>query len=149
MTASAERPRPEILETLTAGIAELTSSEAWRRYLDVQRRFYRYSFANTLLISLQRPDATHVAGFHAWRKLGRHVLAGERGIAILAPCIYPSRRGQEATDDPSDETPGRVLRGFRVVHVFDPLSRESPGRAIVVDDQQPTAWGGAEEGTLG
>jgi hypothetical protein len=46
--------------------------------IDVQRRLYRYSFANTLLISLQRPEATQVAGFHAWRKLGRHVLAGER-----------------------------------------------------------------------
>jgi hypothetical protein len=70
--------KTEILATLAEGVARLTSSDEWRAWLDVQSRFHRYSFGNTLLIALQRPDATQVAGFHAWLRLGRHVRKGER-----------------------------------------------------------------------
>ena len=65
--------RTDLLATLADGVAGLTSSTAWRAWLDVQRRFHRYSWGNTLLIACQRPDATRVAGFHAWLRLGRHV----------------------------------------------------------------------------
>jgi len=89
--------------------------------IDVQRRFYRYSFSNTLLISLQRPDATRVAGFHAWRGMGRAVRKGERGIAILAPCVYRRAKKDEVDGEPQDE---RVLRGFKVAYVFDVAQTE-------------------------
>ena len=106
--------RPEILDSLTEGIATLTSSENWRRHLDCQRRFHSYSFGNVILIHRQAPDATRVAGFNTWLKLNRHVRRGERGIAILAPCIYKS----DQEDDDQGEA-RRVVRGFKVAHVFD------------------------------
>ncbi len=109
--------RDRLLEELTTGIAELTTSERWQHFLDVQSRFHRYSFLNTLAIQLQRPDeATQVAGFHTWRRLGRRVRKGEKGIAILAPVV----RRVRVEDDNGDK---HVLVGaptaFRVVHVFD------------------------------
>ena len=107
----------ELLATLADGVADLTSSTAWRAWLDVQRRFHRYSWGNTLLIAAQCPDATRVAGFHAWLRLGRHVRKGEHGIAILAP-VVPRLRVVDA--DSGDE---RLVAGrphaFRVAHVFD------------------------------
>jgi antirestriction protein ArdC len=106
--------RPEILDSLTEGIAALTTSENWRRHLDCQRRFHGYSFGNVVLIHRQAPGATRVAGFNTWLRLGRHVRRGERGIAILAPCIYKS----DHEDDDQGEV-RRVLRGFKVAHAFD------------------------------
>ena len=104
-------------DRLVRAVASITSGEDWRRMLDVARRFHTYSPSNVFLILAQRPDATHVAGFNTWRKLGRRVKAGEHGIAILAPCLYRSRRGDGEVAEDAEES--RVLRGFRVVHVFD------------------------------
>ena len=113
---------------LTAAVDDLAHSDAWRRMLDVAARLPTYSPSNVLLIAVQRPEATRVAGFRAWKSLGRHVLKGEKGIAILAPCLY---RGSDTAEKqvrqmPSgevsataQETAQRELRGFRVVHVFD------------------------------
>ena len=82
-------------------------------------RFHRYSFGNCMLIALQNPDATHVAGFTRWKQLGRHVKKGERGIAILAPLVI-RRKVEETQDDGTQETVHmRALSGFKVVHVFD------------------------------
>ncbi len=63
--------REDVLAHLTAGIESLTTSESWRAHLGVQARFHRYSFSNALLISAQDPDASRVAGFATWKKLGR------------------------------------------------------------------------------
>lgn len=93
-------------------------SETLVRYLDTMSRFHRYSFGNCLLIALQNPCATLVAGFHKWKELGRSVKKGEHGIAILAPLV--SRKKVEAEESEEDKDHARrVLRGFRVVHVFD------------------------------
>ena len=83
--------------------------------LQTASKFHRYSFSNILLIQLQRPDATLVAGFNKWRSLNRCVRKGEKGLAILAPCKYKTKI---ETDDGEDKTLQQV-RGFRVVHVFD------------------------------
>ena len=107
----------ELLATLADGVAELTNSTAWRAWLDVQRRFHRYSWGNTLLIAAQRPDATRVAGFHAWLRLGRHVRKGEHGIAILAP-VVPRLRVVDADSGDERWVAGRP-HAFRVAHVFD------------------------------
>jgi len=106
-----------MLDVLAAGIAQLTSSKGWKGWLDMQSRFYRYSFGNVLLIQVQRPDATHVAGFHAWRRLGRQVRKGERAIWILAPL----RRRVAVRSDHANETSevNRALAGFRAAAVFD------------------------------
>ena len=101
----------ELVDKLTEGIADLTSSVQWRRYLDFQARFRRYSAGNVLLILAQRPDATRVAGFRSWRDHGRTVRKGERALWILAPMV---RAGKG--DDP--ETAPRLC-GFKWVPVFD------------------------------
>jgi antirestriction protein ArdC len=107
----------ELLATLADGVADLTNSTAWRAWLDVQRRFHRYSWGNTLLIAAQRPDATRVAGFHSWLRLGRHVRKGEHGIAILAP-VVPRLRVVDGESGDEKWVAGRP-HAFRVAHVFD------------------------------
>lgn len=101
-----------------AGELEAGRSDTLQRYLDMMARFHRYSWSNVLLIQSQRPDATHVAGFHRWHELGRSVRKGEKGIMILAPVVVKEK----------DTVPGlepirsdQVLRlaGFRTTHVFD------------------------------
>ena len=132
MDAAAAAERTDRLtllhQQLTMAVDDLAHSDAWRRMLDVAARLPTYSPSNVLLIAVQRPEATRVAGFRAWKSLGRHVVKGEKGIAILAPCLY---RGQDTAEKqvrqmPSgeasvtgQETAQRELRGFRVVHVFD------------------------------
>ena len=113
----ASTTRTDLLATLADGVAGLTSSTAWQAWLDVQRRFHRYSWGNTLLIACQRPDATRVAGFHAWLRLGRHVCKGEHGIAILAP-VVPRLRVLDAESGEEAWIAG-APRAFRVAHVFD------------------------------
>lgn len=110
--------REEALERLAEGVARLTTSDAWRAWLDVQARFHRYSFGNAVLILLQRPSASRVAGFHAWRRLGRGVRRGEHAIWILAPVmrrVVPA--GTDASAGGAEDL--RVLDGFRPVPVFD------------------------------
>lgn len=126
--------RDEALQLTNNAIEELVAavdrgqSQTLTAYLDTMARFHQYSFANILLISVQRPDATHVAGYNAWLKLHRYVRKGERGIAILAPMV--SRKRISLDDPPEDldpyegRGPGRALvvsrlAGFKVVHVFD------------------------------
>ena len=77
--------RLDVLTQLSDGIATLTDSVEWLRHLDAQSRFHRYSFGNVVLIASQLPSASRVAGFHAWKKLGRTVAKGEKAIWILAP----------------------------------------------------------------
>jgi hypothetical protein len=72
---------------ILASALELGESETLRAYLTAMGRFHQYSWGNALLIASQRPTATHVAGFHTWRKFGRHVRKGEKGIMILAPVV--------------------------------------------------------------
>jgi antirestriction protein ArdC len=109
---------------LTEAVEDLARSDAWRRMLEVAARLPSYSPSNVLLIAVQRPDATRVAGYGTWKSLGRQVRKGEKGIAILAPCLY--RTGEDRGARDSSPVPGdqeaiakRELRGFRVVHVFD------------------------------
>jgi hypothetical protein len=110
----------EIKRLTTKAIEELRvalsagRSEALIRYLAVMARFHRYSLHNVMLITQQKPTATHVAGFHTWNKLGRFVRKGERGIFILAPIV----RKMEVVE-PLTEVNDRVLLGFRGCAVFD------------------------------
>lgn len=132
-----ERPSPadrldDLHQKLIAAVEALTESDAWVRMLTVAARFPTYSPSNVLLIALQRPNSTRVAGIRTWNAVGRHVVKGEHGIAILAPCLYtradepPSPEGagdaRGAPAHPSADTEPvsrRELRGFKVVHVFD------------------------------
>jgi hypothetical protein len=101
----------ESLDHLSAALAQ-GHSERLSALLKVIAQFHHYSIHNIFLIARQRPDATRVAGFHAWRKLGRFVRKGEKGIAILAPIV----RRQEA--DAADSE-CKTVAGFRAAYVFD------------------------------
>ena len=90
-------------------------SETLKRFLDCMGRFPDYSWHNCMLIARQMPEASFVAGFRRWLEFGRYVRKGEKGIGILAPLAY---RKQQDTDDMGNESE-KVIRGFKVVHVFD------------------------------
>lgn len=113
--------RSDVLERLTAGIRDLTSGQRWADWLSFCSRFHRYSFHNQVLIFAQRPDASWVAGYRAWQRLGRQVRRGERGIAIFAPRPLP-RATPAVEDESGDTTPVR----FRVVRVFDVAQTDGP-----------------------
>lgn len=117
----------EITEQLEQGIKDLFESEQYRKWLITMSRFHQYSLNNTILICMQKPDASLVAGFHAWKKMGRHVKKGEKGIWILAPIRY-TREQPNAEKDPleSHETEKEkiekkeiICTGYKVVSVFD------------------------------
>jgi len=123
-------------EQIVTATAALVDAGAWQRMLAVAARFHTYSLGNQLLIAVQNPDATRVAGFEAWKALGRHVRKGERGIAILAPMTFTRPTTNDTTPNGDagtaadigaahgDEGTVQRFTRFKVVHVFDPLSRE-------------------------
>ena len=122
----------EIVDSIENGIKELFESDKYRQYLSTMSRFHRYSVNNTMLIYMQRPDATHVAGFNKWRdQFGRNVLKGEKGIRIIAPTPY-KKKVEEIKTDPETNAPVLDADGkaiieekeiripmFKVVSVFD------------------------------
>ena len=122
----------EITEGIEQGIKELFESEKYIRYLSVMSRFHRYSVNNTMLIYMQKPDATLVAGFNKWKnQFERHVKKGEHGITIIAPTPY-KKKIEEQKLDPDTKAPildkdGRIVTEekeieipmFRPVKVFD------------------------------
>jgi hypothetical protein len=101
------------IETLATAL-EAGKSDDLKRYLAAMGRFHRYSLHNVMLIALQKPTASHVAGFHTWKKLGRFVRKGEKAIFILAPMV---RTKEKAEAEDQDGNP--VLLGFRGCGVFD------------------------------
>jgi antirestriction protein ArdC len=103
-------------DQLESAFTELVSGTDWARMLTAAARFHHYSPANILLILRQRQDATRVAGYRTWQRLGRQVRRGERAVAILAPCTY--LRPVDDENNAADE-PRHVLRGFKIAHVFD------------------------------
>lgn len=113
----ATNQKTDVLERLREGITTLTNSQAWTQWLDIQRRFHNYSWGNCLLIALQRPDATHIAGYRRWLEMGRHVRKGEKGIAILAPIVNRSKVENEEPDH--DDVRYNVVTAFRPAYVFD------------------------------
>lgn len=106
MAGKREEQLKEITERLEQGVQELFTSERYAEYLRTMSQFHSYSFNNTFLIAMQRPDATHVAGYQAWqKKFHRQVKRGEKGIQIISPA--PIRRKEER--DKVDEQTGQVI----------------------------------------
>ncbi len=103
--------------TRLADALEAGQSDAIKSYLGVMARFHHYSFCNQLLILMQRPESTHVAGYQRWLALGRQVRKGEKAIHILAPVLTKRRERAEAGCD-QDGTSQRLC-GFRLAYVFD------------------------------
>jgi hypothetical protein len=111
--------RRELIEKLEKGFQQVQESDEYRRYLATVSRFHKYSISNTMLIWMQRPVATLVAGFRAWLSLGRQVRKGERGIRIFAPMPY--KRTFTVTDEETGEPNEQEIAQlrFRAVSVFD------------------------------
>ena len=122
----------EITDKLEQGIKELFESERFKEYLRTMSKFYHYSFSNTLLIAMQKPEATYVAGYTSWqRNFDRQVMKGEKGIKILAPAPYKAKEEREKIDPstqkpvldadgkPITETVEVMRPAFKVVSVFD------------------------------
>jgi antirestriction protein ArdC len=102
------------VEALAKAVDDVRASDTFRAYLDVQARFHKYSWHNSMLILFQRPDSSRVAGFQTWKKLGRFVRKGERGIMIFAPC--PFHREAKSASGEVESVDGIF---FRSVYVFD------------------------------
>ena len=131
MTAHKDRMK-EITDSIEQGIKDLFQSDKYTEYLRTMSRFHRYSLNNTLLIAMQRPDATLVAGFNKWRdQFGRSVKRGEKGIKIIAPTPFKKKIEQEKRD-PDTKAPvlnpdGSIVMEekeikipmYKVVSVFD------------------------------
>ena len=112
-----------LTDKLEAGVKEVFESEQYKRYLKAMSKFHNYSFGNVMLILMQCPNASLVAGFHKWKKdFGRNVKKGEQGIQILAPCPYKKFIEQEVEKPDGTkelETVLQVRQGFKLAYVFD------------------------------
>src|SRR5271167_2897689 len=113
----AERRRAD-REFARRAVEQLQSSEGWQRWLATRGRFHRYSLTNQLLIAMQRPAATHVAGFRAWLNLGYCVQRGEKAIRIWVP-IPPSRKQLERWARAGSDPAERPNTHFKLGPVFD------------------------------
>ena len=145
----------EITDKLEQGLKELFESERFKEYLKTMSKFYNYSFNNTLLIAMQKPDATLIAGYTAWqRNFDRHVMKGEKGIKILAPAPYKVQEEREKLDPatqkpvldkdgkPVTETVEVTRPAFKVVSVFDVSQtdgKELPDMTATITREQPVA----------
>lgn len=122
----------EITDRLEQGILEVFESEKYKEYLNTMSKFYNYSFNNTMLIAMQKPDATLIAGYNAWQnKFERHVMRGEKGIRIIAPAPIVKKEELEKLDPVTqepviDEHGNPVMEeveirmpNFKVISVFD------------------------------
>ena len=122
----------EITDKLEEGLKELFESEKYKSYLSTMSKFHNYSFNNTLLIAMQKPEATLVAGYKAWQKnFERHVNKGEKAIRILAPAPYKIKEERDKIDPvtgemtfdengmPQKEEVEVTIPAFRAVSVFD------------------------------
>lgn len=127
MATDREARQKEAKERLEAAVAELETSEGFARWVETRSKFHSYSFNNTLLIAMQRPDATAVAGYRKWQELDRQVCKGEKAIKIFAPmggaCKACGGKGSKVFDGAS-LTCGRCFgsgrwKAFKVVSVFD------------------------------
>ena len=127
----------DITDSIETGIKELFESDRYRQYLATMSRFHKYSVNNTMLIYMQRPDATHVAGFNKWRdQFGRSVKKGEKGIKIIAPTPFKKKIEQQKLDPdtklPLRDENGDIITEEKTVQI--PMYKP-----VVVFDVQQTA----------
>src|SRR5918911_4696011 len=113
--AAKQQRLAELGEQLKLEVAAVQDSDAFKRYLAAQAVFHRYSARNVFLILYQRPEATRVAGYTTWQKLGRQVRRGETGITIFAPAPFK----KPTTDDTTGEVTEEIIPRFKTAIVFD------------------------------
>ena len=119
-----------IMQSLESGVEELFTSNRYQEFLKTMAKFHNYSFNNTMLIAMQRPDATLVTSYKNWQSMGRQVMKGEKGITIIAPAPYKKMREKEVLDEnqrpvmgtdgkPKTEQVEVTVPHFKAVTVFD------------------------------
>ena len=119
-----------IMQSLEFGVEELFTSNRYQEYLKTMAKFHNYSFNNTMLIAMQRPDATLVTSYKNWQSMGRQVMKGEKGITIIAPAPYKKMKEKEVLDEnqrpimgtdgkPKTEKVEVTVPHFKAVTVFD------------------------------
>lgn len=119
-----------IMQSLESGVEKLFTSNRYQEYLKTMAKFHNYSFNNTLLIAMQRPDATLVTSYKNWQSMGRQVMKGEKGITIIAPAPYKKMKEKEVLDEnqrpimgndgkPKTEKVEVTVPHFKAVTVFD------------------------------
>lgn len=137
----------EITDSIEQGIKDLFQSERYTQYLRTMSRFHRYSVNNTMLIYMQKPDATLVAGFNKWRdQFSRNVMRGQKGIKIIAPTPFKKKIEEEKLDPdtkiPMLDADGRVIMEekeikipmYKVVSVFDVSQTEGKPLPTLAND---------------
>ncbi len=144
-----ERKIDDVLKKLKEGVDGIQQSETFRKFLLTMSKFHDYSIGNLILIMLQKQDATRVAGFSTWKDLGRWVKKGEKGIAILAPCLRPKETKPSPPENSESENEGQEEKEeirplyFKVVYVFDVSQTE--GKPLP-EFEVPALTGEANEG---
>jgi antirestriction protein ArdC len=131
--AQIEKQR-QVLDTLQRGVEGIMTSEGYQAYLKTMAKFHQYSFANSLLIHAQNPDATRVAGYRKWQELGRQVRKGEKAIKIFVPF-----KRKEIDPDTGEE--GYRVTGFGLGNVFDVASTDGeplPERPSAIESEEVT-----------
>lgn len=127
---SPEEKVKAFMAELESQVVALETDEGWQGYLDTMSKFHRYSFYNQMLIMIQSPDATRVAGYNKWVELGRQVRKGERGIAILAPrkanVIIKDSAGEPILDENGKPRKEHRVVGFTSATVFDISQTDGP-----------------------
>ena len=119
-----------IMQSLESGVEELFTSNRYQEFLKTMAKFHNYSFNNTMLIAMQRPDATLVTRYKNWQSMGRQVMKGEKGITIIAPAPYKKMKEKEVLDEnqrpimgtdgkPKTEQVEVIVPHFKAVTVFD------------------------------
>ena len=119
-----------IMQSLESGVEELFTSNRYKEFLKTMAKFHNYSFNNTMLIAMQRPDATLVTSYKNWQSMGRQVMKGEKGITIIAPAPYKKMKEKEVLDEnqrpimgtdgkPKTEQVEVTFPHFKAVTVFD------------------------------
>ena len=119
-----------IMQSLESGVEELFTSNRYKEFLKTMAKFHNYSFNNTMLIAMQRPDATLVTSYKNWQSMGRQVMKGEKGITIIAPAPYKKMKEKEVLDEnqrpimgtdgkPKTEKVEITVPHFKAVTVFD------------------------------
>jgi antirestriction protein ArdC len=119
----------EAMQRLDAGISALNTSERWAEFLKFQSRFHKYSFGNAMLIHIQNPESTRVAGFRAWQGMGHNVRKGEKGLMILAPrWFYKSKETREILRDHAEVSPDNKVKVtyFTTAYVWDVSQTDGP-----------------------
>lgn len=135
-----QNPRvADALQLLEQGFDRITSSDGFRAYLETMAKFHKYSPNNTMLIMMQRPDATRVAGYNRWKELGRQVKRGERAIKIFAPVLVKDPKELDEEGKPVEHLVGYTIASVFALEQTDGKPLPSPDNPKMLEGESSGA----------